>query len=190
MNTFNELIEKAHTQAKEMGWWDEPRNIGELLMLIVSECGEALEAHRSGKRANLAAFDTANTGKAYIAEFKGTGSGESSYTSIPSEVFAFRQHIKDTFEDELADIVIRIADYVGHMGGVIDPTLKSEQTPQNVGEALYHVSRAVVSDQLLLSWAITRCFELAAMHNIDLWRHIELKLAYNLTRGHKHGKAY
>lgn len=45
----NDLIQRAHGDAIKNGWWDEERNTGELLMLIVSECGEALEAHRSGK---------------------------------------------------------------------------------------------------------------------------------------------
>lgn len=47
--TINELIAKAHGAAKAKGFWDKERNTSELLMLIVSECGEALEAHRKGK---------------------------------------------------------------------------------------------------------------------------------------------
>jgi NTP pyrophosphatase (non-canonical NTP hydrolase) len=72
----------AHRAAKEKGFWqtDEKkmlikRNIGELLMLIVSELGEALEALRRNDRQEL------NT------EWR-----------------------KNTFEDEIADAVIRLLD--------------------------------------------------------------------------------
>lgn len=38
----------SHQTAVEKGFWQEERNFGEMLMLIVSELGEALEAHRKG----------------------------------------------------------------------------------------------------------------------------------------------
>ncbi|WP_219722944.1 nucleoside triphosphate pyrophosphohydrolase family protein [Komagataeibacter saccharivorans] len=42
-------IQKAiHRQNREAGWWDKPRNHGELLMLIVSEISEAMEGDRKG----------------------------------------------------------------------------------------------------------------------------------------------
>lgn len=55
------------------------------LALVHSEVSEALEACRKGKRAGLAAFKS---------------DGETKE--------AFEKHIKDSFEDELADAVIRL----------------------------------------------------------------------------------
>jgi len=43
------LVEECHAQAREKGFWDRDRNVGEMLMLIVSELGEAVEAHRKGQ---------------------------------------------------------------------------------------------------------------------------------------------
>lgn len=37
-----------HQTAVSKGWWDKPRNDGELLMLIVREVSEACEALRDG----------------------------------------------------------------------------------------------------------------------------------------------
>ena len=44
--SLNELAEFCHSIAVKKGFWDEKRNIGEALMLIVTELAEAMEAHR------------------------------------------------------------------------------------------------------------------------------------------------
>lgn len=46
--SFNELADEVHSIAKEKGWWDTPREMGTLLMLIVSELSEGMEADRQG----------------------------------------------------------------------------------------------------------------------------------------------
>jgi len=46
--SVNEWIETCHQSAKEKGFWEKDRNVGEMLMLVVSELGEAIEAHRHG----------------------------------------------------------------------------------------------------------------------------------------------
>ena len=44
------LIDKAHKNAYNKGFWDERREKGTLLMLVVSELGEAVEADRLGDK--------------------------------------------------------------------------------------------------------------------------------------------
>jgi NTP pyrophosphatase (non-canonical NTP hydrolase) len=44
--TLNELIDTCHNDAAKSGWWDKPRNVGEALMLCVSELSEAMEGDR------------------------------------------------------------------------------------------------------------------------------------------------
>ena len=176
--TINELIATAHEDAKKAGWWDEERNTGELLMLIVSECGEALEAHRSGKMANLPLYEK------LVAR-----------TNEINDASYFRDYIKDTFEDELADIVIRIADLCGSKGWEMSPANRMADGAGNIGEQLLNVVIQVVSNRhepgiIPMNNAMSLVWGIANAHGIDLWRHIELKLAYNLTRPKKHGKAY
>jgi len=72
--TVSRWILKCHQAARKKGFWDKERNVGETLMLVVSELGEAIEAHRTG---------------------------------------AFGIGQKDTFEDEIADAVIRLFDLCG-----------------------------------------------------------------------------
>ncbi len=45
--SLNQLAEYCHAIAVEKGFWDEKRNMGEALMLIVTELAEAMEAHRT-----------------------------------------------------------------------------------------------------------------------------------------------
>lgn len=44
--SIKEWSELCHATAVEKGFWDQERNIGEALMLIVTELAEAMEAYR------------------------------------------------------------------------------------------------------------------------------------------------
>lgn len=185
--TINELINKAHSAAKAKGFWDQERNTGELLMLIVSECGEALEAHRKGRFADI------------------RGLAESEHMN------AFEMGIKDTFEDELADIVIRIADMCGWLklsdvrwNDLERFKVRSDGIYFNTGQALFGIVCDLTSmpsqvdrarnggNSEPMKMLVDRAFQAAwnMAGSTDLWRHIELKLAYNANRSHLHGKAY
>lgn len=78
------------------------RNTGELLMLITSELGEALEAHRKGRFASIGNFNALMDNK-YGAD------------EDHDEAFklAFEQTIKGSYEEEIADVFIRIMDLCG-----------------------------------------------------------------------------
>jgi len=95
MNNLNKLAKQFHKKAKAKGFWDEPKETGTLLMLMVSELSEALEADRKNRYAKLPflTFDV-NSG----IDFKE----------------AFEHNVKDSHEDEIADVFIRLMDYVGY----------------------------------------------------------------------------
>lgn len=44
---LNEKALMIHAEAKLKGWWDKPRNFGEMIALAHSELSEALEADRT-----------------------------------------------------------------------------------------------------------------------------------------------
>lgn len=60
-DTFRVFQRTAHRIAKEHGWWEGERNIGELLALIHSEVSEALEEYRA--KTLLAEYRLSNKGK-------------------------------------------------------------------------------------------------------------------------------
>jgi len=45
---ISQMQEEVHRTAIEHGWWEKPRPVGEVLMLMVTELAEAMEAYRSG----------------------------------------------------------------------------------------------------------------------------------------------
>lgn len=51
--TLNELSQYCHGIARQKGFWDQERNIGEALMLIVTELAEAMEGHRHQDKDNF-----------------------------------------------------------------------------------------------------------------------------------------
>ena len=101
--TIKALIKKCHNLAVEKGFWDDFRNNSELLMLIVSELGEACEALRKDNRAKK---------EEYIKAYKESKINEGSILSN----LCFEAKIKNTFEDEIADTMIRLFDLAGGLG--------------------------------------------------------------------------
>lgn len=92
LNESSKIILKNNI---EKGFNNPNYNIGELLMLITSELGEALESHRSGKFSQW---------KSYEKDIENIG-----------EIESFKKHIKDSFEDEIADAIIRLLDLVARL---------------------------------------------------------------------------
>jgi len=103
VSSFADII---HKRAKEKGFWDTPFNLGEKLMLITSELGEALEADRNDKYADVDLF---------YSEVEHKGLKE-----------AFEISIKDTLEDELADVFIRLLDLAAGLEINIDWHIKKK----------------------------------------------------------------
>ena len=133
--TINTLIKLAHEKAKNGGWWDAERNIGELLMLIVSELSEGLEALRKDHYADKSVVTDLYNDLAINSHDEEFVLNEEQWKN------SFENNVKNTFEDELADVAIRLFDLCGGL-------------------------------------------------NVDLEKHIDLKMKYNSMRGYKHGKKF
>lgn len=110
---LNELSKSIHANNEIKGFWDggvEAKNIGEVLMLIVTEVAEACEADRKNHHAQ-------NMQLSPILE---TGEMEHVISSKNRFKDDFEFAVKNSFEDELADIIIRVLDVCGAMNIDID----------------------------------------------------------------------
>lgn len=105
MKTLNKLRDEIHEYAISKGFWDKERETGTLLMLCVSELAEAMEADRKDRYADLEAYRECEKADDIFESDK--------HLYL---VRSFQCLIKDTFEDELADTIIRILDLCGAKG--------------------------------------------------------------------------
>lgn len=110
---LNESAQLIYQNNKEKGFWDKERNVGEMLMLVVSELGEAMEAHRKGR------FATDEDWLLY------------------GETGDFAYCIKDTFQDEIADAIIRLLDMSAGLGIDLEDHI-NHKVAYNTTRARFH----------------------------------------------------
>jgi len=129
---INELIKEAHENAVLHGWWEKPKSMGELLVLVISEATEALEEHRNGHKA----IETYYSGKKKVLspDYKGDKESISYITttkSIDSELYvgeglSILSNKPEGIPSELADIVIRVCDMCGWYGIDLEAAIKEK----------------------------------------------------------------
>jgi hypothetical protein len=105
-NKINDLADKVHQVNKDKGFWDKERNVGEMLMLVSSELGEAMEAHRKGRFADWESYHK--------------------NVSVLGPKKAFEIYIKDRFEDEVIDAVLRLYDMAAGLNIDLDKHIQAK----------------------------------------------------------------
>lgn len=185
MSTLMKYAAEINRTATEKGFWADAqsRNKGEMVMLIVSELGECLEAHRKGITARTElSFEQQQT---YYND---------KWTNW------FKDRIKDSYADELADTVIRIVDYaLGFNIPVIAREYRKDSTG-NFGHDLlrinwyilnsFHTDEEGGTHHHDWGYTLAAIEKFAEWYGINLEQHIQWKMRYNSTREKLHGKAY
>ena len=108
---LNELAKVIHTNNKQKGFYDEPKNIGEMLALIHSEVSEALEADRRNQYSKI---------PERIWEEIEEAPNDKKFRKM------FQENCKDRFEDEMADVIIRVLDMCAYLEIDIQKHLKAK----------------------------------------------------------------
>lgn len=182
LNTLSKEVFEAN---KAKGFHDVEQSNETLLMLVITELSEAVEADRKGKRFSLERYEYHT-----MTECQGWLTPDEQFQNV------FERIVKDTVEDELADAVIRLLDLAGLRGFEISNDLRMfYDKKQTFCEDIFEIAR----DLLNITWGdpelsiyewLSSIECLCAYLNIDLWQHVSLKLKYNQTRPMKHGKNY
>lgn len=195
---YNQYKEEAYKTAKEHGFHEQAHSDEHLKCLVISELMEAVEADRKGKRADIDAY------------LKGIESGKNVANTYRHDTDIYRQtrpekvfqrHIKDTLEDELADACIRLFDLAGvrnidiYFAGQIAAEISPQKRfTENILTITRFISGGTEGDpddlMVRINYGLSMIFTLAKDLGIDIQKHIELKMAYNSSRPHKHGKGY
>lgn len=221
---INNLIKEAHETAKEKGWYDciecngkkllcndnncchnkktcdENNNCGEYitdkceacggtgydqnvcilerLALVASEIFKAVEALRKNKHANFKNYD---------------------FCFKMDKIMYFEDDIKDTFEDKIADVYIRLADLCGYLNIIPnDEVLITWQPCENKSESFFYLVKEIcqfpIDHKILWNSKMSIIFsdlnDFCENLKINIAKHITVKMAYNKTLPYKNGKEF
>lgn len=190
---------QIHEENKKKGFWPPDRCIFEVIALILSELVEALEALRKDRK---------------------TPFGLQFNQSDPAFESIFIDQVKDSFEDEIADTCIRILDLAGAFqlempfdwpNDVQEEWLESLQNNHvfkgaedsfarylmefsiRLGEIsiqIQQMNRAKEVLQKYLPVLILDLMNFALFKQINIQKHVEMKLAFNRSRAFMHNKKF
>lgn len=184
----NKLRDEAYQNAVEHGWHDEDLSTEHFLCLVISELMEAVQAERKGKHADRIQFENyMSLRERSDEEFK----------------YAFAHGIKDSVEDELADVCIRIFDLAGLRGvdfsKVSLPYAINEKHIKELSKITFtklcydvivltgRYSSSNFPIGVLLADILNDIYCISKIKGFDLLWHIEQKMKYNRTRPRMHG---
>ena len=171
---YNELTKKIHTNAINHGWWEKRLSNEHCLMLVITEISELVEADRKENRAD-----------------------KYNYLVGRSERY-FETYIKNTVEDEFADIAIRLFDLAGALGidfDMMNPcryhrAFDKFSFTENAFALCKGLSRDIIGIEKRVLFGLDYVKKWAESLNIDLTWHINEKMKYNENRPFMHNKKY
>lgn len=192
---IKDCINRAYTCACNHGFHEKEWSYQHLAMLVITELSEAVEADRKGRHAFR---------KVYMKKIAEGGSRDE----------LFERYIKDTVEDELADVVIRLCDMCGAYD--LGKYVSVESTGVSYfrcgfkdkfsfTELMYGLTSVIadttvpkLNNPIERTAAIIACVETALVfidelcnrYDIDIAWHVRAKMQYNESRPERHGKAY
>lgn len=213
----NEWIQDIHRNAVDHGWWEQNRELEEVLALIHSEWSEALEEDRAGRP--MVWYDA-------VTEDDDCGGGGDCNAEIEFGICkgkngkCRKHHKPEGIAVELIDGCIRIMDWFGKCGyavllGSIEhlgeigvgefENLVNAPVPSLVAHLHHITSKALLLDEkrfvleqnrrdkissMYLMQVLEIVFGWLMKHGFDPEVILEEKHRYNVTRPYKHGKKY
>lgn len=185
---LNKLRDKAYQCAVAHGWHEENLSDEHFLCLVISELMEAMEADRKGRHADTKKFNQKMD--YYIHEMKLYGEN---YDKAYRDTFEYC--LKDSVEEELADVCIRLLDLAGlrncellYMDSLYIEEISFTEFSYMFCSFITNPDKSQKDWlQLHISCSLGRIFSWCRAKNIDIAWHIEQKIKYNELRPYKHG---
>lgn len=191
---LKQFMTKAHETAKAKGFNKPDLDINQALMLIITEIGETIQAHRHSRHGSIEDYN----------KWLGV-----------SEEQAYEESLEGTVESEFADVALRIMSLLGWYNSqniiclMNDTELKKteefhkvefEHGNYSLPTAMYLIITRITyfpfscspqwMNTLRLQDILVQVFVLAHAEGIDLVEHIKLKMQYNESRPYLHGCLY
>lgn len=174
---INIWISQAVKTAREKGWHETEYTDKHFLALIISEICEAMQADRNYRTVRPEAANKALQAISDDYEFE----------------LIFDRNIKDTFEDELADVIIRCCDFLGLKEKQYKPRkhCRPDSGTGKFSEVAYDwieiLTDKTTPETDRVCNIIDYVTDYCEKHRIDIEKFVELKMQFNPTRPYKHG---
>lgn len=190
---LNEFAREVHANACAHGWWDEERDVPEVIALIHSEWSEAMEEYRAGRPMVWYAVN---------ADCRMCGDRPVIYSEICETNNCDAGHKPEGIAVELIDGCIRILDFAAHEKvslefGAIEPLQPT--LPKLIAALHYYTSVAlndvgkdgkIIKHHFIHEWlgaAVYEAFRYIRAQGIDPEKLMLEKHEYNKTRPYRHG---
>lgn len=195
---INILVEASHTLGKDRGFWQEEKDLREEILYISSNLGDIAKAFKKNKRADWLKYQS------MMIQLDEESESTVEFTEGSKKIF--KACIKDTFEDEIANVILRITDLLG--GKKIDllkvyPWLEplsttelnyffrtAKPTEEFKGQVPHWLNEALAlcmfaSDKDIdfgLSHILFHLGSIIEYYDIDIEKHLVKKIEYNRLR--------
>jgi NTP pyrophosphatase (non-canonical NTP hydrolase) len=185
-NINNEQLKKWAKQIYEIacahGWHEESKPDGLWMALVLSEVAEAIEADRKDRRVTEKQLES------FIAI---TTSDENYKATDLIFKASFENFIKGTLEEELADVVIRLLDYINmrwENNYDWDYSPSDFDIPDSFPVAAWKLVKNILErGSMNVRDSIQYVLEWSEKLGINISQFIEWKMKYNSLRSYKHG---
>lgn len=99
------LIEASHALGKDRGFWEQDKDLREEILYIFSNVGDIAKSFKKNKRANWEKYES------LMYQLESDQELKDDFNKISKNIF--EKYIKDTFEDEITNVILRITDLIG-----------------------------------------------------------------------------
>lgn len=181
LSDLNKLRDIVYQDAVKHGLWDHNPSNEHFLMQTMLEISEAIQASVSNRHANVTRFK-------YL-------SSNISYPRTSWRNSLFESYIKNTVEDELADVVLMLSSFCGyrnidmnnHHGYQSYARLEYAGLKQQTFEEFcFDICKLITEGCIIEPIYVVMAY--CEHNNIDLAWHIEQKMKYNSTRADHNNK--
>jgi NTP pyrophosphatase (non-canonical NTP hydrolase) len=171
------LAQEAYQIALDHGWHDKKRSYDEILALILTEAGEAIDEDRKGNPA----------GMHYIGK---NGKPEGVGIELADLVIRIMDAAGEL--EAIEDLTAGYKTAEKYPGTAVELTSLVMDVADVISEARYcfQTLRNAHNAANTLGWAVSFIDEWCDGHGIKLDAMVKQKMAYNRTRSIRHGKAY
>lgn len=180
---INCFVEECFTIATKKGFYPKESKIEMHITGLISELYECYEAHRNKLFTDRFTYDS--------QWFKNPNSKAQPWRIL------FSKNVKNTFEDEVADLFIRVL----NLSAFLNIKLETDYLKTSYLEGLSLDNQILYLNNFILKYndlgvklwinmLLRNLVEICEIYNIPIKQHIIAKIEYNKTRDYLHGKEY